>query len=297
MRSHRGGWLGSWVLGAIFVVAPSVATTVHAQPGFGPDPFWPYNSQYAPYTTAIGPAAPDGGQGSSMLGRQGNAAANQFQQYLDSLPGPGRNVTDRSGVGVPYFRGSVDPAFGFREYRPNAIANRGFEEKQRDVTEKYFAYFSEKDPKKRAKLLRDYQEAKREADRELSPRAQTPSRILEEASRNRTASGVARASRATDGDLANLLALPHEPGTINRSGRPAARRSTDGPASARSSFVPAAPPIPSMPGARTGARTRSTPSSVLGRARAMDDRTRRSPGATRSQRSTPPPYLPARTGP
>jgi hypothetical protein len=293
MRSHRGGWLSSWVLGAILVLAPAVSTTVHAQPGFGPDPFWPYNNQYTPYTTAVGPASPDAGQGSAVIGRQGYTTANQFQQYLDGMSAPGRNLTDRAGVGVPYFSGSVDPAYGNgrREYRPNARADEKFEDRQRELTAKYFDYFKERDPKKRAELLREYQRARRDSARDLLPRSQSPSRVLSDASGTRPGSGASRASRTTRDGLSASVALPREPGTISRpaTSPDSATDSTE----VQSRTMRPAPPMPSVPGS-PGGRARSTPSSVLNRARAMGDRTGRTPGSssatTRSRRpATPPP--------
>ena len=58
MRGHRGSWLGPWLLAAGLVVMPAVSTTVRAQPGYGPDPFWPYNAQYAPYAARWARQAP-----------------------------------------------------------------------------------------------------------------------------------------------------------------------------------------------------------------------------------------------
>ena len=285
MRSHRGGWLGSWVLGAILAVAPAVSSTVHAQPGFGPDPFWPHNSQYAPYTAPMGPASPDAGQGSSMVGRQGYLTANQFQQYLDATAGPGRNQSDRAGVGVPYYRGAVDPEFGDREYQPNKQSNASFEETQRQVTEKYFAYLSERDPKKRAELLRDYQHARRESSRSLSPRAQSPSRVLDAASRFRPESGSSRASGRPRDDMSESASLPHEPGTMSRSESSDTRSGTASSARGQGRAVRPAPPVPTVVPSQGAARSRNTPSSVLNRARGMDDRNIRVPGSLRRSRT------------
>ena len=283
MRSQRGDRLGSWVLAAIFVVAPAVSTTVHAQPGFGPDPFWPYNNQYTPYTTPMGPASPDAGQGSPTVGRPGFAGANQFQSYLDELSGPGRNASDRSTVGVPGYLSAVAPAFDRRrDYVPNARTTAKFEENQREVTEKYFAYFSERDPKKRAELLKAYQRARRQSTRSLGPRSQSPSRVLNAATRD------------TADALAGPMPLPRTAGGANRSRsllRPESGESTRG--AGRTSR--SAPPVPYF----SGGRSRNNPSSVLERARRMEDRTNRVPGSTppamSGSRITPSPSSPATT--
>ena len=87
MRMHCGNWLGPCLLAAAFVVMPAACPVARAQPGFGPDPFWPYNSQYTPYTEPIGPAEPAAGGRGDMYRRDGGRGANQFQQYLDGLQG------------------------------------------------------------------------------------------------------------------------------------------------------------------------------------------------------------------
>ena len=105
----------------------AAAPAVHAQPGYGADPFWPYNNQYAPYTAPMGPADPvAGGQSGELYSRDGLRGANQFQNYLDDLQGvggPGRNLSDRSNIGMPYYRSAVDPSYmtermGPRQYQP-----------------------------------------------------------------------------------------------------------------------------------------------------------------------------------
>ncbi len=133
----------------MLVLAAAVAPTAWAQPSFGPDPFRPYLNRYDPYVYPMGPASPIAG-GSEMMLRQGNRGANQFQSYLDGISGPGRDTTDRAGIGMPYYRSSVNPSWGgsrFRDYQPNARTTPTFEQTQRQVTDKYFAYFSERDPK------------------------------------------------------------------------------------------------------------------------------------------------------
>src|SRR5262249_25609387 len=71
VTARRGIRLSSWLGAASLVAGPAASTSVRAQPGFGPDPFWPYNSFYTPYTRPIGPASPAGGQGAPYLPRSG----------------------------------------------------------------------------------------------------------------------------------------------------------------------------------------------------------------------------------
>ncbi len=194
MRGHRGSWLGPWLLAAGLVVMPAASTTVRAQPGYGADPFWPYNSQYAPYVRPMGPASPAAGQGGAMMPREGIFGANRFQGYLEGLQGEERQTSDRAGIGVPYYR-AVNPSFdpnGSRQYRPNSRANANFEEAQRAVADKYFAYYSERDPARRAELRKEYRTARREATMSYSGRSRSPSRMVESA---RPAADARRARR------------------------------------------------------------------------------------------------------
>jgi hypothetical protein len=256
MRSHRGGGLGSWLMAVGFVLLPAFSSTVRAQPGYGPDPFWPYNQQYAPYVSPIGPAGPDAGQGGAMLPQAGFRGANQFQDYLEDLQGGGRNVSDRAGIGMPYYRSAVLPGFdatgrGSRQYRPNTTrVNATFEQAQRTVVDKYYAYYSERDPARRAELIREYREARRDVSRSLSGRARSPSRVLDSSSRLDPGSrGAGRAGSSSS--------LPR---STTRSG----------PGDGR---IGPAPPVPgstrssgSAPSSRRGA----SPNDVLNRSRAMD---------------------------
>src|SRR5271165_7409592 len=51
--------------------------------GFGPDPFQPYNSQYAPFITPVAPGPMDYGYNNGLA--RGIRGANQFENYLNSL--------------------------------------------------------------------------------------------------------------------------------------------------------------------------------------------------------------------
>ena len=182
MTATHGNWLR--VLSAALALGASVAgtPTVWAQ-GFGPDPFRPYNSQYLPYVYPLGPATPDGGQ-SAPMNAGGNRSANQFQGFLNELQGPAITNSERYGIGQPYFQSTIHPAFTglYRpEFQRRAKTERSFEDTQRLINEKYFAYFEEKDPKKRARLLREYQQAQSLAARALSAGLENPARVLQSA--------------------------------------------------------------------------------------------------------------------
>ncbi len=73
---------------------------------------------------------------------------------------------------MPYYRSAVDPAFAGanREYQPNRKSNRTFEQTQELLTQKYLAFFEERDPKRRAQLMRDYEQTRARTERILSAR-------------------------------------------------------------------------------------------------------------------------------
>lgn len=252
MSSQRGrqGRIGSRFLTASFAIGllATVSGSAMAQPGFGPDPFWPYNSQYTPYARPVGPAEPmaGGGMGGPPAAFQG---ANQFQDYLESVQGgAGRNFSDRSTVGTPYYRSSVSPDFdprgrGFgRQYQPNSgDANASYDMAQRRAAEKYFAYYSERDPARRRELMKEYRDARRDAARALNSRVRTP--------------GALDATQAGTGPRGSA-----------RMGAGAGRSAT-----ARRSRIGPPPAIDSGgSGPARGRSNRNTPSAVLERSQAMD---------------------------
>jgi hypothetical protein len=177
MIAIRGGWVVRLLSSIMVGMVVSGPNEAWAQ-GFGPDPFRPYNRQYDAYTYPMGQMGLD-----AAMSRMGNRNANQFQDFLNDLQGP-----TKGGAGTPYYRSAVDPnSFSQRfrderEYRPNRKTEQSFEEAQQQLSEKYFAYFEERDPKKRARLLKDYTLARRQATRALSTRRVSPDRILDSAS-------------------------------------------------------------------------------------------------------------------
>jgi hypothetical protein len=243
---------------------PAFSTTVRAQPGYGLDPFWPYNNQYTPYVTPIGPADPAaGGRAVPMMPNTGIRGANRFEEYMNELQGgPGRGTSDRSSIGVPYYRSAVSPNYdprgrGNREYQPNAGVDAAHARSQREVADKYSAYFAAGDPARRAELLREYRRARREAALALSRRGPSPSRALDSSSR------LEPGARRGDGSGAGE--------------RPRAEAGRLGPA-------PDVPAIGTRRSSSPPAR-RTTPSDVLNRSRTMDLDTGLLPGSTSIPRS------------
>ncbi len=204
-RTRGTGGLGSSILAAVVMAATSAAA--HAQNGFSADPFWPYNNQYTPYANPITPGGgPEGGGPVGTLNsREGIRSANRFEDYLEgarggTMQGPGRNLSDRSGIGLPYYRSSVDPDYQVRgrsprQYTPNARTTETFEQSQRQVSDFYFEYSSERDPEIRARLWRQYQTARRQTSLGLSGRGSAARRTAETEASLDASEGTGRSNR------------------------------------------------------------------------------------------------------
>jgi hypothetical protein len=294
MTSTRGKWLRSSLAALVILVAPASTSTVWAQGGYGADPFKPYNSQYDPYTYPM--ATPDVGPGSGGMPRMGNQGANQYQNYLDELSGADRQGNERYGIGVPYYRSSIDPSFdpkGDREYRPNSKMDRTYEHTQEVITRKYLAYFAEKDPKKRTELLKDYNRTRSNVSRAMSTaRREDPARALEEATADDFGERRSRSPARRDDALSGTADGKPRPA-------PAARRPTrplptaDG-ARGGAGLIPPPPPLyPGGDGRATIRRRR--PSDVLDRSRRLNSGSdvqpnpgaRTGPGGGAARRSVP----------
>jgi hypothetical protein len=265
MTSTRGKWLRSSLTALVILVAPASTSTSWAQGGYGADPFRPYNNQYDAYTYPM--ASPDMVPSAGGMPRMGNRGANQYQGYLDELAGAER-TSERYGIGVPYYRSSVDPTFdpkGNREYRPNGKADRTYEQTQDLITRKYLAYFAEKDPKKRAELLKDYNRIRSNVSRAISTRREDPTRALEAATADEF--GEPRLpSAARRGEALPALDDEKPRSTARRSSR---ALSNDASARVRTDIIP--PPPPLIPGASTrGTSRRRRPTDVLDRSRRLN---------------------------
>jgi hypothetical protein len=267
MNSTRGTCLRSLLAGLSIAAAEAGTSTVRAQ-GYGPDPFQPYNAQYEPFVYPLGPANPGAGQSAGANVRSGVRTANDWENYMNSLAGAGRAGTERFGIGMPYYRSAVDPRFdkeGKREYRPNRKADTAYVRTTELVAEKYLAYFAERDPARRAALLRDYSQTRRRMMRALSATRSDQTRLLDSVSepnndRRERPSALGRDNDSRGNDSRALRSTEAE--------RPGSARS-------RSRVIPPAPLLP--PGA--AARPRRTPEQVLERARRIGGSVSLAPGA------------------
>ena len=279
MTFTRGKWLQSLLAALAVIVGPGGTLTLWAQ-GYGADPFRPYNSQYDPYTYPQGATALGESQRGGFQAGMGTRAANQFQGYLDELAGTSRQNTERYGIGVPYYRSAVDPSFdpkGKREYQPNREADRNFEQTQEVITRKYLAYFAERDPKRRAELLRDYDRARDQVARALSAHRANSSQILEAA----TGAELDRRRSPAAARGAGVLPATGDRKPRSLSSRPGSREpSPDGSRGGATGPIPPAPPLFREDSIRRNIPRRS-PSEVLDRSRRINSVDDLEPGATR----------------
>jgi hypothetical protein len=165
-------WPLAWLIAAsVFLVGPMARGQ-----GLGVDPYRPYNSQYDPFVYAIQPDYGDVVPNGAAVDRGGIFRANQYQSFLSELQGKGASNPGYS-IGRPYFRSArqLSPADAEKfQYQPNKETDRAFFENQNLVSEKYFQFIRERDPRKRAELLRAYNQARAQMSRELGrerPRA------------------------------------------------------------------------------------------------------------------------------
>ena len=132
----------------------------------------------------------------------GVRGANQFQNYLDRAPGcraRGRRpfwhrhcpIIEQRSIPVSTRKAAENTV-------PTEERIATFEQTQALITEKYFAYFTEKDPKKRAELLRSFNRARSQVTRALSARGAKSERLLDAVSSRRTRLATARRDRPPD---------------------------------------------------------------------------------------------------
>lgn len=266
--------------------------------GFGPDPFRPYNSQYDPFVYPVLPGPYDAG-GNTALNTQGIRGANQFQRYLNELGVTG----GRGGPGMPYYRANriYDKEFK-REYQPNRLADQSFEATQQNISEMYFRYLREKDPKKRAQLLREYQRAQARSSRELSSPRHTVARKAADAER-----GQEMQDEESEPSRPGESARPPAP-SVGRRGSATGRLRPPPPSDDESADEqnkganpltrPAPPPVSGAVGS-SRSRAGTKPSEVLDRALRMDreEKALRSPSPLTTPRRLTRPVRPAPPNP
>ncbi|WP_165250810.1 hypothetical protein [Paludisphaera soli] len=140
------------------LLAPAAPPASALAQGFGPDPFRPYNSQYDPYVFGVAPGALDP-VGNPTLNRAGVRNANQFQNFLEGAADRGNRYDQANRA--------YDREYN-RVYRPNSKADARFEARRTEISDVYFRYLRETDPRKRAALFKEYTQAQNRSARDLA---------------------------------------------------------------------------------------------------------------------------------
>ncbi len=264
MTTTRGQWTRFLLAGLCIAAAPLGRDAARAQ-GFGPDPFKPYNSQYEQYTTPMG--TPGG-----MAGRLGRND-NQFQDYLRGLDGADRASTERYGIGAPYWWAK---SFDYERKRHEALVGRRaltkrtFEDTLESINQKYLAYFSEEDPRKRAVLIQEFSPSPRRGTRDGALRSDDGTDDRD------TATGLDSDRQKGRGVAGGAPALPSSRASRGRSdegGRlgasPSAGRTSGASDDVRSRSIPPAPAIRGLSGG--AAKKKRAPTETLKRSLDEDD--------------------------
>ena len=147
MTSTRGRWIRFLLLGMSLGVAPVGIPGARAAKALTRFSRTTTNSNNLSDRSARSPAA------QVRPARWG--ADNQYQQYLKELDGADRALNQRYGIGVQYWKLRSDI-----ELDKRAMLNRRPARQNEDfaasISQKYLAYFSEDNPRKRAILMRDF---------------------------------------------------------------------------------------------------------------------------------------------
>jgi hypothetical protein len=241
MTSTRGTLIGFLLTALSIGVTPLGIQAARAQ---GPDPFQPYNNQFQQFARPISPV-PGGPGAAGPMGR----ADNQYQQYLKELDGADRALTQRYGIGVQYWKLRSDVDLDKRAQLSRRIG-RQHEDVAATISQKYLAYFSEDNPRKRAILMRDFASNRRQEGR----------------------GGLARAGEAENGEAGTALESGRPirglPGIGGRSGGSSSRETAK---AGEATTGRSTPPPPPPPRARGTSRIQRRPSEVLDRSRELDD--------------------------
>jgi len=161
-------------IGTGLVILSVLPVTKNARAQLSADPYKPYNSQYEQYVYPSYPGDSGVAPNQSLL-QGGGGGARSYQRFLEEedemdRAAPGSSVTSsRRAIGVPYYRAyrDYDRAYN-RVYSPNKNADDKYLASRRSRDEVYSQYLAERDPKKKAQLLKEYQGYDQRARRELT---------------------------------------------------------------------------------------------------------------------------------
>ncbi|MDR3639416.1 MAG: hypothetical protein P4L84_36785 [Isosphaeraceae bacterium] len=161
-------------------VLSMLALTRDASAQLSADPYKPYNAQYEQYIYPSYPTEGGVAPNQSLL-EGGGGGAHAYQRFMEEEDEMDRAASNssvspgRRGVGVPYYRAyrDYDKAYS-RVYTPNKKADEAYLASRQTRDDLYSQYLKETDPKKKASLLKEYQEYNQRAMRELNE-TRTPS--------------------------------------------------------------------------------------------------------------------------
>jgi hypothetical protein len=171
--------MAAWCkLRLVVVASVSAASTLFAagrvSAQLSADPYRPYNEQYEQYVYPSYPTGVGVVPNQAVLEGRGGSARS-FQRYLeeeDEMDRASSNASvapGRRGVGSPYYRAYRDYDETYRRvYTPNKSADETYLANRKTRDGIYSEYLRETDPKKKAALLKEYQEYSQKALRQLN---------------------------------------------------------------------------------------------------------------------------------
>lgn len=232
MRCPTLSWPGA-VLGLALAIMISVPASSRGQNTT--DPYNPWNWMYNPYTMPMSPSANPAIPNQARIESMGSGTR-AFDESIDGYTGSG-GLFGRGGGRFGY-SGTGDPED--RVYRPNRDDGDFYRDKQ-DREARYFEAKKEKDPKKRAEMLKKIQIENRRAALGLDSRktkkkpksgASAPlstrrSETAAGSARGTTATGRGRSASATNG----LRSSTTTPGASSTTTRPRGAAATRRPGS------------------------------------------------------------------
>lgn len=213
LRFTRRAWKGVACVAVLFASAPALGQSQSANPYYQ-NGLEAYAFPSVPNNLALPNQARFSTQASG-----GGTRYNRFEQFRDELNAiesslDTGNASDplrrRSSIGVPYYQSfrQYDNAMG-RNFSPGAKADAEFYQKQQDRNARYFEAMKERDPVKRARLLREI-----EKESQLAARNQaiSPKRPTAPDSTQANRAGA----NASSGPSATTPAAPTTPGATSR---------------------------------------------------------------------------------
>lgn len=169
-------------LGTILTILCTLSAGTSARGQLSADPYKPYNAEYEQYVYPSYPGELGVTPNQSLLqGRGGSARSYQRfleeEEEMDRASSSFSTAPGRRGIGVPYYRAyrDYDKAYN-RVYAPNKEADASYLANVRARDDLYARYLAAKDPKKRAALLKEYQDVHRRALSALGQGRNTASR-------------------------------------------------------------------------------------------------------------------------